>query len=355
MKNLTLEGSYYEMGTQLGKMIEGRLDLPEANAKKQEWASKSESVIGQYTPELLEELQGIADAANLEKTRLNAIILYDCSNIKNFYTTTSPMQHCTVFTIPKEHTESGKPVIARNYDWLTEVQEYFAMHRIHPTNKERNILFTDHYVGGYGGVNEAGLACGCTIAAYYNGNIKPAMMINMAMRWILDSFRNTEDAVAFMEEVPLSEGSIYLIADKRGVSARVEATPDKVFTTYAHDEFLIATNHFQSKEMQQLENKITEANAHTTITRLEGITRWYNTQKKPITIDSIKSILRDHEHGVCDHQQGVSYNEDGDREYEDIAGTLWSWITILGTNEVEICVGSPCKNDYIVEPVRLEE
>jgi hypothetical protein len=180
-------------------------------------------------------------------------------------------------------------------------------------------------------------------------------MINMAMRWILDTFRDTEDAVAFLEEVPISEGSIYLIADKSGVSARVEATPDKVFTTYAQDEFLIATNHFQSTEMQHLKNKITEANAHTTITRLEGITRWYNTQKKPITIDSLKSILRDHEHGVCDHQQGVSYNEDGDREYEDIAGTLWSWIATLGTNEVEVCAGSPCKNEYFVEPVILNE
>ncbi|MFX0206927.1 MAG: C45 family autoproteolytic acyltransferase/hydrolase [Candidatus Hodarchaeota archaeon] len=346
MKKLELKGSYYEMGTQLGKMIKGRLDLPNADAKKQEWASKCESVMGQYTPELLEELQGIAEAANLEKARLNAILLYDCSYIKGFYTGTSPKHYCTVFTIPREHTESGKPVIARNYDYLTEVQDYFAIHRIHPTNKVRNVLFTDHYVGGYGGVNEAGLACGCTLAAYYNGDIKPAMMINMIMRWILDTFRNTEDAVAFLEEAPISEGSIYVIADKYGVNARVEATPDKVFTTYAQDEFLIATNHFQSKEMQQLEIEITEANAHTTITRLEGITHWYSTQKKPVTIDSIKSILRDHEHGVCDHQQGASYNEDGKREDEDMAGTLWSWIATLGTNEVEVCAGSPCKNNY---------
>ncbi|MFX0150692.1 MAG: C45 family autoproteolytic acyltransferase/hydrolase, partial [Candidatus Hodarchaeota archaeon] len=285
MKNLKLEGSYYEMGTQLGKMIRGRLELPEADAKKQEWASNCESVMRQYTPELLEELQGIADAANLEKTRVNAIILYDCSYIKSFYSAASPIHHCTVFVIPREQTVSGKPVIARNYDYLTEVREYFAIHRIHPTNKVRNILFTDHYVGGYGGVNEAGLACGCTLAAYYNGSLKPAMMINMLMRWMLDTFRDTEDAVAFLEEVPISEGSIYVIADKNGVNARVEATPDKVCSTYAKDEFLIATNHFQSKEMQQLENEITEANAHTTITRLEGITHWYNTQKKPISID----------------------------------------------------------------------
>ncbi|MFX0125515.1 MAG: C45 family autoproteolytic acyltransferase/hydrolase [Candidatus Hodarchaeota archaeon] len=351
MKSLKLEGSYYEMGTQIGKLIKGRLELPEPDNKKQEWVLNCERVMNQYTPELLEEIQGITDAANLEKTRFNAIILHDCSFIKNFYTATSPRQRCTIFTIPRQHTETGKPVIARNYDWLTEGQEYFAMHRIHPTKKERNVLFTDHYVGGYGGVNEAGLACGLAGARYYNGDIKPAMMLNMTMRWMLDSFQNTEDAVAFLEEVPHSEGIIYLIADKHGVSARVEASPDKVFTTYAQDEFLIATNHFQSKEMQQLENKITEANAHTTITRLEGITNWYNAQKKPISIDSLKSILRDHEFGVCDHQQGVCYDEDGNREEEDIAGTLWSWITTLGTNEVEICVGSPCKNNYSVEPV----
>ncbi len=337
MEEMRLEGSYYEIGTQIGEMIKGRLVVPKASDEKLEWSSKCESVMEQYTPGLLDELQGIADAANLEKKQLNAIILYDCSYIKSFLDHTSPIQHCTVFTIPGKHTESGKPVFARNYDWLTEVQEYFAIMRINPTNKLKNVLFTDHYVGGFGGVNEAGLACGCTVAAYYNGSIKPEIMLNMAMRWMLDSFGKVEDAVDFLEEIPLSESNIYLLADRSGVSARVEASPDKIITTYAQDEFLIATNHFQSEEMKRLEVEITEANAHTTITRLEGITNWYNNHKKPITIDSVKNILRNHEYGVCDHA--------GE------AGTLWSWIATIGENEVEVSSGYPCKNDYHLKSV----
>ncbi|MFX0125662.1 MAG: C45 family autoproteolytic acyltransferase/hydrolase [Candidatus Hodarchaeota archaeon] len=349
MKEIKLKGSYYEMGTQLGKMIQGKLHLPEPDTNKLEWASVCENTMQQYTPELLEELQGIADAANLNKVRLNAIILWDCSYIKSFSTTSK--HHCTVFTVPGKHTESGKPVMARNYDWSTEVRDYIAMHYISPLNKIRNVLFTDHFVGGFDGVNEAGLACGCTVAAYYNGDVKPGIMLNMAIRWILDSFTTVQEAVNFLEEVQLCEGNIYLIADKSGACARVEATPNKVFTTYTQDEFLIATNHFQSNEMKRLEDQITDTNAHTTLTRLEGIQNWYSAHKKPIPIDSIKLILRDHKYGVCDHVKGVIYSENGNRKEEDIASTLFSWIATLGINELDVCLGSPCKNDYHTKSV----
>jgi predicted choloylglycine hydrolase len=330
MNKLTLEGSYYDMGTHLGKMLRGKLVLPKASSEKLAWAANCEKVMEEYTPELLEELRGIAEVANFKQEDLNAILLYDCSYIKNYYL--SPMQRCTVFTIPGKNVEGGEPVLARNYDWLTEVQEYFAVHWIKPTKKFRSILFTDHYVGGFGGVNEAGFACGCTVAAFYNGSIKPRMMLNMTIRWLLDNFTKVEDAVNFLEEIPLSEGNIYLLVDKTGASARVEASPDKIVTTTACDEFMIATNHFQTEEMKLLEAEITEENAHTTITRLQGITDWYNNHEKPISIESIKSILKDHEYGVCDHN--------GE------AGTLWSWIAQLGTNKVEICEGKPCTGKY---------
>jgi hypothetical protein len=42
------------MGTQLDKMVKGRLQLPEPNTKKLEWAVGCENVMKQYTPELSE-------------------------------------------------------------------------------------------------------------------------------------------------------------------------------------------------------------------------------------------------------------------------------------------------------------
>lgn len=285
----------------------------------------------EFTPDLLEELQGIADAARLKKEDLNGIILYDCSHVKDYYKP-NYLQRCTVFLIPGKDTQMENPIFARNYDWLKEAQQYFSLHKISPKNKLRSILLTDHFVGGFGGMNECGLAVGCTLAAYYNGQVKPQIMLNMAIRWILDNFRDVEEAVGFLEKVPLSEAYIFLIADSSGASARVEATPESVETSLAHDEFMIATNHFQSKKMKKYEVEITPANAHTTFTRLEGIDKWYRTQNWPITINSVKSILRSHEYGICDHN--------GE------AGTLWSWVANLGANLVEVCGNSPCLEEY---------
>ncbi len=334
MNEIKLSGSYYEMGVQLGQMLKNKLSLPEAAAEKLEWATNCESAMKKYTPGLLDELQGFAEAANLKTEQLNAILLYDCSNIQRYLDPMNYPNRCTIFVILGKHTESGYPIYARNYDWMLECEAYFLIYRPFPTNKLRSVVFTDHYVGGFGGINEAGLACGVTIVPYYSGEFKPGILTNMAVRWILDTFERTEEAVDFLETIPLCEGMHYYIADKESTIARVESSPVKVFTTYAEDELLVATNHFQSKEMQHLQNEISDDMAWTTFTRLEGIKNWYQSQEKPIAVTSVKSILRDHHYGVCDHNEAAS------------AGTIWSWIASLGTNKVEISVGQPCKNDY---------
>ncbi|MHA2334394.1 MAG: C45 family autoproteolytic acyltransferase/hydrolase [Candidatus Hodarchaeales archaeon] len=328
ISQIKFQGTYYEMGLQYGKMIKDNIVLPEADTKKLDWVLKCEDEMERYTPGLLDELQGIADAANLEIKDLNAVILYEPFTIKRFVNHTPTMNHCTAFIIPGTNAEGGHPVFARNYDWLAESQEHFAVHRINPANKLQNMLFTDHYVGGFGGVNEAGLACAVTAMPYHNCSFKPGILLNIAVRWILDNYHEVEAAVNFLEEIQNCEGNLYLIADETGTNARVEVSPDKVFTTYSQDEFLGATNHFQSEEMQHLQREIPKSE----LKRIEGITSWYNNQEKPITIDFVKTILRDHEYEVCAHV------EEG--------GTIWSWIAKLGTNEIDICIGQPCKGNY---------
>ncbi|MFW9995566.1 MAG: C45 family autoproteolytic acyltransferase/hydrolase [Candidatus Odinarchaeota archaeon] len=330
IKQQHFQGSYYEMGLQCGKMIKDRIILPKADAKKIDWASKCRNEMERYTPGLLDELQGLADAANLERKDLDAVLLYEPFAIKRFTNRAPAMNCCTAFIIPGNRAEGEYPVFARNYDWFAESRDFFAVHCIHPANKLQSMLFTDHYIGGFGGVNEAGLACAVTSMPYHDCSFKPGILLNIAVRWVLDTFREAGAAVNFLEEIQHCEGNLYLIADKTGTNARVEVTPDKVFTTCSRDGFLVATNHFQSEEMQPLQRELPESE----FTRLEGITSWYSSQEMPVTSDSIKSILRDHEHEVCAHV--------------DEGGTVWSWIARLGINEVQVCVGSPCEKQYKV-------
>ncbi|MFX0212270.1 MAG: C45 family autoproteolytic acyltransferase/hydrolase [Candidatus Hodarchaeota archaeon] len=334
MEEVKLEGSYYDMGLQLGGMLKNRLRLPEPKTKQLEFVAESEKEMLQYTPGLLDELQGLADAADLRIKHLNAILLYEPYKIRRFFDTNGFLKHCTCFAVPGGQTENRKPVYARNYDFYMESQEYFTIYRTNPSNKLSSLIFTDHYVGGFGGINETGLACAVTGVPYYNGTFTPGILLNIAIRWILDSFSKVEDAVEFLENVQHCEGNNYYIADQNNTIAKVEGSPIKVFTTYAENEILVATNHYQSKEMQHLQRKITTTIAGSTFSRLEGIKSWYRDQEKPITTHSIKKVLRGHSYGVCDHRPS------------DKAGTTWSWVAALGTNTVEVCVGFPCKNEY---------
>ncbi|MFW9917237.1 MAG: C45 family autoproteolytic acyltransferase/hydrolase [Candidatus Thorarchaeota archaeon] len=333
MIQITLEGSYYQIGLQVGKMLKGNLKLPEAAPSRLEWASNCEKAMEQYTPGLLEELQGLADGANLKREKLSGILLYEPFAIKRFVKNLPSTQRCTIFVIPGSQTATKQSIFARNYDWYTEASDYFMINRLCPTGKVQSILFTDHYVGGFGGISAAGLACGVTGMPFFNGQFQPGILLNMMTRWILDSCHQVEEAVAFLETAPHCEGNLYMLADKAGTIACVEACPNKVNTTYAQeDELLVATNHFQTEEMQGLQREIPDTIEETTFTRLKGVKAWYNGQKRPIAIEAVKMILKDHKNAVCDHER--------------TGGTVWSWIAPLGANTVEVCVGQPCQSEY---------
>ena len=336
MHFVKLSGTYYEMGYEYGKLSRMNLFLPDADVKDLKYASKCKEHVTEHVPNILEEVQGIADGADIKFELLITYLLYIPSSIKWFFH--SNPQGCTIFAVSGDETADGFPIYARNYDWEYGKQDQLALFKIHPKGKLQSIGFADHMSGRYGGVNEAGLAAGITIMPYYNRKLQPGVPVWIATRWIIDTFKTTREAVAFLETIPHCEGYQFVLADKKGDIAKVEVTPEQVNTVPANG-VCVATNHFQSEKMSQYSFKITDEIAGTTFTRLQKVNDWFEANKGKITIDSVKRVLSGHESGVCDHQEW--------------GGTIWSWIALLGTGNVEICAGPPCTHEY--EPYKWSE
>lgn len=74
MQEVELTGRYYEMGQQYGRLLEetGFSPRPASQAKRQ-FVRDCEPAIREHAPELLTELEGIADAGDWDVEPLKAI------------------------------------------------------------------------------------------------------------------------------------------------------------------------------------------------------------------------------------------------------------------------------------------
>jgi hypothetical protein len=151
---------------------------------------------------------------------------------------------------------------------------------------------------------------------------------------VLDTYSDTRAAVDYLKGIPHYEAVSFLIADKEGNVARVEAAPEGVEVVLTQDGMLAAINLIQSETMRHLERIGEEGSiVHR---HQERIMAWYDERKGQVDLDAAKSLCSDHEMGLCDHGENRS----------EPFGTIYSWVAELGTGELQAAHGRPCENEY---------
>lgn len=321
MNTVNLKGTYTEMGNQHGSFVKGFFQTPPIPEKKIAFSKKCETLTRQYTPGLMDEVEAFAEAAELEVEPFKAFLL-----------TLGLEPGCSVVALGPQLTDTGVPVFGRNYDWDFSFQDYFMAFITEPKDGVKNLSFSDHMIGRYGGINKEGIAVSIHAVPGYTGKPRPGVRMNMTLRWILDKMSSTDEAVEFITETPHQTPHMYMIADKKGNFARVEYNPEEYKVEYS-DSFLYCTNHYQLQEMKHYETG--EFDRTNTEERASRITKWRNS-KEVFAHDDVVSILSGHDEGVCNHAEykGIKY------------GTIWSWIAPLGMNKAYVCHGPPCSNKY---------
>jgi predicted choloylglycine hydrolase len=106
-------------------------------------------------------------------------------------------------------------------------------------------------VGRNGGVNQEGLVIG-SAAMWYLNKPKPGLRFHLVQRWVLDSCSDTRDAVDFLERIPHHEAMSFLVTDREGRIARIDAAPEGVAVVWVDDGIPSAFNMFESEQMQHL-------------------------------------------------------------------------------------------------------
>ena len=311
MKKLNLTGSYFDMGYKYGLALrKSGFIPPPVSSLRLDFIDKSRKIISRTFPEILEEIEGISKGGDFDHNLINALAL-----------TLEGGTACTVFTLRGGIT-GGHVVFCRNYDFLQSLSKYSELYRTHALGSYKNLGCSDIFVGREDGINEKGLAIGVTYVWYKRA--KPGIIFPLAVKMVLDKCSGVREVLDLLVKIKHMRNANFLVADKKGDIAIVQASPEKVKASLIKGEHAIITNHFLSTAMKVYED--TKNTSKNSFTRLNKFSTWIKRIKMPLSLGTIERFLLDHKEGVC---QLPSTRED-----DQSISTLWSWISQLGKNEI---------------------
>ncbi len=299
-------------------------------------ARKYQPFVAEHTPQYLQELEGIAEGAQVSMDDLMVLncmegIVNDALHLK-----------CTSLAVGGEWTANGHVLVGHNEDWSPEDESTIYLVRARPANEPAYLALT------YGGLipnigfNQHGIAQ-CCDSVYPNDSRLGIPRIFVA-RAVL-ACQTLSDALLAAVSSKRAAGYNHLIAHESGELYNIEVSAKQFATQYAHEGLIAHTNHYRDPRLQQIEQQ-PEAllRSHVRLNRAERLLRTL----APHTPETFKRILSDHvnqPNSICCHDIDVSPAIERSK-------TIASIIMDLTQKCMYVTVGSPCQSAY--QRVELE-
>lgn len=336
---ITVEGDARTRGKQIGKQLKMQIWTNYKNQiafyKNNEdfdykvWedmAVRYIPKIKEWAPEVLEELYGMAEGAEMEFKQILAMATaYEKSFARNLV-----HDKCTSFCAAGEMTKEGKTIIGQTNDerfteWLYQLD--VVIH--HKEDNKEIMTYTHPGVPAYMGINNRGLSVLWTYID--NGQTGDGVPTNIIIRRLLNC-NTVEEAVAFLETVPHDIPNQFGLADYKGNLVCVECFPNKVYTTRKEDYF-VHTNHNVYTEEEEC------TCSSTTRDRFEQMKEILEENRGKIDADMAKEFLKCHErfpNSICVHPCP-------ERPWQK---TLAAMVYELDEGKMHIAFGNPCEAEY---------
>ena len=321
LQYLRLSGTYYDIGRAFGRSRRGIDQYETPGDEAIEIALKFQDLLQEHACDLHDEIMGFSQGIGLN---------HESVLVAQFLP--SWALGCNLFFVKGEHTENGSPIFVRHMDWIEDDLRNLTMLETAPTGRNGVIGLSFAEVGCYDGINTAGLAIGTASVPFFNGTNRVGLRDKHVSRWVLDNFSSVEEAVDYMREVPHAEAINFLVADKTGASARVEVTPTRVRAKVSNDGLKVVNNFFMLEGTKDLDNMPEDDRSRLYHRRIHA---WFSAVQGTIGLKHVKEVCRSHEMGICEHLK------------EPPGGTIYSWISELGTNTLHLSIGYPCSNRYV--------
>ena len=298
-------------------------------------------VIGEYDADILEELEGIAQGADVSLEEIVALN----ARYETVFSQSTVQQllkgGCTAVTALPQATKNGHTLIGQNWDYKPRFQELSLVLEVEQEGKPKIITHTEAGVVCHKGMNSAGLGI-CLNALVSNRDRFEATTPFLIMaRGILkaDSFSQAMMAV-LSAKVTVSFN--FLIAHRDGEAIDLEVSPVDVGFLHPEGGILTHSNHFIALTNREDLIDIFKAVAPDSLFRAHRARQLLESEKGQIDVGSFQRVLKDH----FSYPNSICRHVDTRNEEPQQLATLSSVIMDLTAGAFYLTEGVPCQNEY---------
>lgn len=340
----TAAGSPRELGRQHGEQARMQivgyvgwmcesLKLTQPDIERE--SRKFRPLFAKHCPRMLEEVHGLAEATGL------SIDMVLASQIRGELGEHS-VESCTTFVLGPQATTNGETIIGQTCEMDGEIRDFAYVLNLQPDGLPEVLMWTFGGVLGNRGLNEHGIA---QFADPLGGrpDWRTGIPHDPLRRMILEQ----PDVAAVHDVVnsyPVCSSGSYLLCDGAGTIQDLEITPDGTIlrkdngaSFFAHSNQLPESLHDNVKNDSQ---GLPDPNL-----RLDRVRSPISQQMGAIDIDSMKSILADHEGqpaSICRHADQSQQNG----IHRRTSRTVVAMIAEPSRGRMHIASGNPCISPF---------
>lgn len=319
-------GTHYEVGYKWGRMLlknGKRLNHCPTFALTEDKYSFARECVEEYQtyfPEVLDEIQGIADGNEVPLQTLQTLLfcMY-CFKFDN---------KCTCFAF-----STGEEIVfARNSDFLVSLEKFYMNCLYRLQNGYSFNGNTTSFVQMEDGVNQHGLAVGLTFV--YPKLRKPGFNAGILLRYLLEKCKTTAEAIEQLHRLPIASAQTLTIADNSGEIAVVECNPREIeiIRPRAGEQFVATANNFNSEKMNAYRNP--EIDDWRSEDRYQNACAALRQHKSGYTIAFAQKVLSGKYGFMCQY----------DRKQN--ADTVWSVVYDLKRKQIWRVEGNPARKRF---------
>jgi predicted choloylglycine hydrolase len=250
------------------------------------------------TEELKEEIYGVSESASSEYNYIGSnyqrILYYHAAHDIGHALQSMALVGCTSFGTWDSRSADSSLIIGRNFDFY--VGDKFSEEKIilfvNPDNGYKFMSVTwGGFMGVVSGMNEKGITLTVNAAksGIPSGSATPVSLVG---REILQYAKNIDEAIAIASKRKMFVSESFLIGSASDHKAvLIEKTPDTLEVFDSNEDYIVCTNHFQSKSLSKSRQNAEQMEESSSIYRYEHLMQLLKKNEKN-TVGNTVSILR---------------------------------------------------------------
>ena len=306
-KEITIGGSPYERGRAYGQLCREEIGVSiqvygalfeelkglsweDARNLSEFYLSKTRD----FNPDYVEEMQGIAEGANVDLLDIAALN----ARTEIMFAQLEDAQECTTLSLMPPATAGGRVIAAQNWDFYRQLRDSLVIVHIHQESKPNFVMVSEAGMIGGIGMNDYGIAV--LLNALTADTSCQGIPLRTRMRAMLDS-ETLGEAYAKGSHGPTSVGHL-VATHKDGVAIAFEMDSKTVETIIPDDGAWVHTNHYVGPKMYLTHDAAPRASTYIRLQRIKALVKEAHGK---ITNETVMQILRDHAghpYSLCTHK-----------------------------------------------------